>query len=96
MAASLLITQIGELVTNAPGEAGRFAVINDAALVIEGDRVTWTGSSARAPGRVHHRVGGGRPGGRASPGDAISLDDQGRVADQRECARTGLAGSVRH
>ena len=49
MAASLLITQIGELVTNAPGEAGRFAVINDAALVIEGDRVAWTGSSARAP-----------------------------------------------
>ena len=49
MAASLLITRIGELVTNAPGEAGRFAVIDDAALVIEGDRVTWTGSSARAP-----------------------------------------------
>ena len=49
MAASLLITQIGELVTNAPGEAGRFAAINDAALVIEGDRVSWTGSSARAP-----------------------------------------------
>jgi imidazolonepropionase len=49
VAASLLITRIGELVTNAPGEAGRFAVINDAALVIEGDRVAWTGSSARAP-----------------------------------------------
>ena len=49
MAASLLITRIGELVTNAPGEAGRFAVIDDAALIIEGDRVAWTGSSARAP-----------------------------------------------
>ena len=49
MAASLLITRIGELVTNAPVEAGRFAVIDDAALVIEGDRVAWTGSSARAP-----------------------------------------------
>ena len=49
MAASLLITRIGELVTNAPGEAGRFAVIDDAALVIEGDRVAWTGLSARAP-----------------------------------------------
>jgi imidazolonepropionase len=49
VAASLLITRIGELVTNAPGEAGRFAVIDDAALVIEGDRVAWTGSSARAP-----------------------------------------------
>ena len=53
MAASLLITRIGELVTNAPGEAGRgpgrFALITDAALIVEGDRVVWTGPSARAP-----------------------------------------------
>ncbi len=53
MAASLLITRIGELVTNAPGEAGRgpgrFAFITDAALIVEGDRVVWTGPSARAP-----------------------------------------------
>jgi imidazolonepropionase len=52
---SLLITRIGELVTNAPPDAGptagpgAFAVLNDAALVIEGDRVAWTGLSARAP-----------------------------------------------
>ena len=46
MARSLLITQIGELVTNTP--AG-FAALDDAALVIEGDRVVWTGPSARAP-----------------------------------------------
>ena len=46
MAGSLLITQIGELVTNTP--AG-FAALHDAALVIEEDRVAWTGPSARAP-----------------------------------------------
>ena len=46
MARSLLITQIGELVTNAPTG---FAALNDAALVIEEDRVVWTGPSARAP-----------------------------------------------
>src|ERR1700722_12205407 len=59
MASSLLIDRIGELVTNAPdpadgadgadGGPGRFALINDAALVIEGDRVAWTGPSAGAP-----------------------------------------------
>jgi imidazolonepropionase len=47
VAVSLLITRIGELVTNAGG--GGFAAISDAALVIEGDRVAWTGRSARAP-----------------------------------------------
>ena len=46
MPGSLLITRIGELVTNKP--AG-FAALNEAALVIEGDRVAWTGLSARAP-----------------------------------------------
>jgi imidazolonepropionase len=46
VAGSLLITQIGELVTNTPTG---FAALNDAALVIEGDRVVWTGPSARAP-----------------------------------------------
>jgi len=50
---SLLITRIGELVTNAPAGdrpgPGPFAVLTDAALVIEGDRVAWTGLSARAP-----------------------------------------------
>jgi imidazolonepropionase len=46
VARSLLITQIGELVTNT---LTGFAAVNDAALVIEEDRVAWTGPSARAP-----------------------------------------------
>jgi imidazolonepropionase len=50
---SLLITRIGELVTNLPGGdgpgPGPFAVLTDAALVVEGERVAWTGLSARAP-----------------------------------------------
>jgi imidazolonepropionase len=59
MTTSLLINRIGELVTNAPGAAdgsdladggpGGFALINDAALVIEGDRIAWTGPSSHAP-----------------------------------------------
>jgi imidazolonepropionase len=63
MTGSVLITRIGELVTNAPDAdapdadatgwaargAGNFALIRDAALVIEGDRVAWAGPSSRAP-----------------------------------------------
>jgi imidazolonepropionase len=55
MAQSLLITRIGELVTNASdnavGGAGHdgFAAIPNAALVIEGDKVAWTGPASRAP-----------------------------------------------
>jgi imidazolonepropionase len=45
---STLITRIGELVTNA-GEAPGYAAIEDAALVIEGNRIAWTGPASRAP-----------------------------------------------
>jgi imidazolonepropionase len=44
----MLITGIGELVTN-DGDAGGFAVLTDAALVIEAGQVAWTGPAARAP-----------------------------------------------
>ena len=57
MTGSLLITRIGELVTNAPPEgatgrtrgAGWFAAIDNAALIIEGDRIAWTGLASQAP-----------------------------------------------
>jgi imidazolonepropionase len=53
---STLITNIGELVTNAPDQgagAGRFAAIGDAALVMHDGLVTWTGPAARAPAADH-------------------------------------------
>src|SRR5580704_694796 len=63
MARSLLITGIGELVTNAPDgirppvdglpgdghRAGGFAALDGAALVIEDGLIAWTGPAARAP-----------------------------------------------
>jgi imidazolonepropionase len=52
---SVLITNIGELVTNAPQDAvsvaspGPFYAITDAALIIEDGRVAWSGPAAQAP-----------------------------------------------
>jgi imidazolonepropionase len=65
---STLITNIRELVTNAPDardEArpagpGPFAAIADAALVVEDSRVAWTGPAARAPAADDMADCGGR------------------------------------
>jgi imidazolonepropionase len=54
---STLITNIGELVTNAPEAGGAadgrdpsgFAALNDVAVVIEQGRIAWTGPAAQAP-----------------------------------------------
>ena len=43
------ITGTGELATN-DGDDGTHAALNDAALVISGDPVAWTGPASRAPG----------------------------------------------
>ena len=52
---SVLITSIGELVTNAPVDAvsvaspGPYAAMSDAAIVLDHGTVAWTGPAARAP-----------------------------------------------
>jgi imidazolonepropionase len=56
---STLITGISELVTNEPGRDA-FAAIADAALVISGDRVAWTGPASRAPAADTAVDAGGR------------------------------------
>jgi imidazolonepropionase len=46
---SLLVTRIGELVTNDPTHGGPLGIIPDAALVAEHGRVTWLGPATKAP-----------------------------------------------
>lgn len=46
MTVSTLLTGIGELTTHDPAHGG---VLHDAALVVEGPRVAWTGPAAQAP-----------------------------------------------
>ena len=51
MTVSLLVDNIGELVTNDPaiGAGSRLGLLEDAAFVVEGHRVAWVGRRAEAP-----------------------------------------------
>jgi imidazolonepropionase len=57
---STLITNIGELVTNDPQADDLLGIVTDAAVVLEGDRVAWTGAAAVAPAADVHVDAGGR------------------------------------
>jgi imidazolonepropionase len=109
---SLLITRIGELVTNAPDgsgppargygpAAGRFTSIRDAALVIEDDRVAWTGPATQAPAADEVTDAAGRavlPGFVDSHAHLVFAGDRSaefaaRMAGQRYAAG-GIRGTV--
>jgi imidazolonepropionase len=49
MTASLLLDNIGELVTNDPDVPGALGLRRDVALVIAGEEVAWIGPGAQAP-----------------------------------------------
>lgn len=51
MSASLLLANIGELVTNAPslGDGSALGLVRQAALVVESGRVAWVGKQSAAP-----------------------------------------------
>ena len=52
MTASLLVTGIGELVTNDPAHGGPLGIVHDAALLVEDGRVAWSGPAASLPGGI--------------------------------------------
>ncbi len=51
----LLITGIGELVTNRPGSPDLVGAVPDAALAVDGATVAWAGPEAELPGRYRDR-----------------------------------------
>ena len=58
----LLVSGIGELVTNDPRRGGLLGVINDAVIAIREGKVTWVGPASEVPGRYRdlpeHDCGG--------------------------------------
>jgi imidazolonepropionase len=100
MAPSLLITRIGELVTNAAdgSGSGEFAAIGDAALVIEDARIAWTGPAARAPAADDFLDAAGRavlPGFVDSHAHLVFAGDRSAEFAARMAGRPYQAGGIR-
>jgi imidazolonepropionase len=97
---STLITNIGELLTNAPDEAAPDEGRPDgaaAALVIEGDRVAWTGPAAAAPAadrRVDARGRAVLPGFVDSHAHLIFAGERGAEFAARMAGRPYAAGGI--
>jgi imidazolonepropionase len=57
---AVLITHIGELVTNDPARDGLLGLLTDAALVVDGGTVAWVGPAAEAPAADEYVDAAGR------------------------------------
>ena len=97
---STLITNIGELVTNAgpPGGPAPFAAVTGAALVIDDSRVAWTGPAAQAPAADERADAGGRavlPGFVDSHAHLIFAGERSAEFAARMAGRPYAAGGIR-
>jgi imidazolonepropionase len=101
---STLITNIGELVTNAGPAAGPaagpgpLAVVTDAALVMEDGRVAWTGPAAQAPAADKRADAGGRavlPGFVDSHAHLVFAGERSAEFAARMAGRPYAAGGIR-
>lgn len=57
---SVLVTGISELVTNDPVRDGLLGLVDDAAVMVTGDRIAWVGRAAQAPAADRKLDVGGR------------------------------------
>ncbi|MEU5656153.1 imidazolonepropionase [Streptomyces sp. NPDC047737] len=94
------ITHIANLVTNNPslGDGTPLGLIRDAAVVIEGDRVVWTGESSKAPATDNAFDAGGRaviPGFVDSHSHLVFAGDRTAEFNARMSGRPYSAGGIR-
>ncbi|MFG2562041.1 imidazolonepropionase [Streptomyces sp. NPDC048496] len=94
------ITNIASLVTNDPslGDGSPLGLILDAAVVIEGDRVVWTGESSKAPATDTAVDAGGRaviPGFVDSHSHLLFAGDRTEEFNARMSGRPYTAGGIR-
>ncbi|GHJ92847.1 imidazolonepropionase [Streptomyces sp. NE5-10] len=94
-----VITHIGSLVTNDPsvGE-GPLGLVEDAALVLDGDRVAWAGPAAQAPDADRRVDAGGRavlPGFVDSHSHLVFAGDRTAEFDARMSGQPYKAGGIR-
>ena len=102
--ATTLVTGIGALVTNAPEHAdatgaapGPLAVVHDAAVLFEDDRVAWVGPARRAPAAdtVHHAEGRAAvPGWVDSHSHLVFAGDRSEEFAARMAGRPYRAGGI--
>ncbi|MGW8792016.1 imidazolonepropionase [Streptomyces althioticus] len=95
-----VITNIATLVTNDPslGDTDPLGLVRDAAVVIEGDRVVWTGESSKAPATDNRVDAGGRavlPGFVDSHSHLVFAGDRTEEFNARMSGRPYSAGGIR-
>ncbi|WP_405424868.1 imidazolonepropionase [Streptomyces erythrochromogenes] len=94
------ITNIGSLVTNDPsvGDGSRLGLIEDAAVVIDGDRIAWAGPTAQAPAADERFDAQGRaliPGFVDSHSHLVFAGDRTQEFNARMSGRAYSAGGIR-
>jgi imidazolonepropionase len=95
---SLLITNIGELVTNDPAADDLLGIRTDAALVVEEGRVAWVGDAVRAPVADEVVDAGGRavlPGFVDSHSHLVFAGDRALEFQARMTGEPYAAGGIR-
>ncbi|MGY0018040.1 imidazolonepropionase [Streptomyces sp. cg35] len=99
MTTTTAITDIGTLVTNNPDLGdGPLGLIENAALVIEGDRIAWAGPAAKTPATDTRHDAGGRavvPGFVDSHSHLVFAGDRTKEFNARMSGRSYQAGGIR-